>query len=310
MDWYRITLTPLSGITKLPTAETLFGAFCWAYADLYGEQALESMLEEYETKPFFVVSSVFPKNYVPMPLIIRHFLLPKEEVKNAEKQKDTFEKLKRMCECSYIHLSLFQKFLTDGKLQSSGKAEQNFWLPENEKVPALLFQDETRNSIDLYTGSASGETGQLFYEQRLYTDNETFEFYLKTTNIKQLLPLFRYIEDSGIGKKKSLGFQHFHFDIERCDPLTHSLSYRFLWSSFIPKREEIKAIQWDKSFYQFTTGSLIAEQRTNDNIRKDTITKLIAEGATMKMETNQPYIGQLIKMQSSSIRNYAVGFLV
>ena len=75
MAYYSLEFKPLSVITKIPDAQTIFGAFCYQYKALFGEAELEDFLKnESSIQPIVLFSSMFYKNVLPLPLDFPSFL--------------------------------------------------------------------------------------------------------------------------------------------------------------------------------------------------------------------------------------------
>ena len=67
MKLYKTTFIPTSNFATTLKGDTLFGQICWAIRYTFGNDKLEALLLNYETKPFLVVSDGFAKGYLPKP---------------------------------------------------------------------------------------------------------------------------------------------------------------------------------------------------------------------------------------------------
>ena len=54
MKLYKTTFIPTSNFATTLKGDTLFGQICWAIRYTFGNDKLEALLLNYETKPFLV----------------------------------------------------------------------------------------------------------------------------------------------------------------------------------------------------------------------------------------------------------------
>ena len=100
MKTYEIVIKPLSGFGTPLKGDTIFGHFCWQiiYNQHLMGKSLDILLENYQTKPFAVFSSAYPRFCVgescyyalkrpdlPMNMV---FDLPDDKRENIEKRKE------------------------------------------------------------------------------------------------------------------------------------------------------------------------------------------------------------------------------
>ncbi len=90
MKFYKFVIKPKGAFGTPLTGDTLFGHMCWAFAEKYGEEKLEEMLEDYDQNPFLIVSDAFFSGYVKKPTISDLYLQDEktfEDIKNNLKKK-------------------------------------------------------------------------------------------------------------------------------------------------------------------------------------------------------------------------------
>ena len=65
MKTYEITIKPLSGFGTPLKGDTIFGHICWqaAYNEILFGCSIETLLADYSTNPFLIVSSAYPISY-------------------------------------------------------------------------------------------------------------------------------------------------------------------------------------------------------------------------------------------------------
>jgi CRISPR-associated protein Csm4 len=178
MKVFEIDIKPTSDFATPLQGDSLFGHLCWQFAQdnsLAGK--LESLLEDYQIKPFAVIADPiirFVNNNKREYLLKRPFIAPiKKEIINLsfEQQKLLFTERKRRKGAKWVIAS------TDEKLEPTNadkpvsieeiRTRYNFaedWAP-------LLNYKQNHNSIDRYTGTTG--TGSAFapYTQNLYSYN-------------------------------------------------------------------------------------------------------------------------------------------
>ena len=87
MRLYKTTITPQSNFATTLRGDTLFGQMCWSLRYRFGNERLEQLLKEYETKPFLVVSDGFAKGYLPKPKMPGSLLGEKADEKKVNRKK-------------------------------------------------------------------------------------------------------------------------------------------------------------------------------------------------------------------------------
>ena len=274
MKTYSIKLSPESTFQSFPSSDTLFGAICWGIKRLYGDERLQEVLKEFDSgSPEYVLSSAFPllkskENsdiaFYPKPnnsgLKTKHI----EELAKAMHQKDfkkamvdIVTKYKLFKKGEYLSESLFQsmqngrseKSLFDSYCHGDIKPVGHMFMDNIEFKSAVgddskkVFNIMTvqKNSIDRLTMSTGGE-GQTFYQSEVYTSNIfSLHFLLKTDDIEFLKPIFKYLEDKGIGGNRSTGKGKFMIEVagEIKVPNGNNVKTFINLSKFIPLNQEI-----------------------------------------------------------------------
>ena len=68
MELYKITICPVNSFCSPLQSDTFFGAFCWSYLHLYGEEKLKKLIQNYKTaNPEIIFSNAFFKGFLPAP---------------------------------------------------------------------------------------------------------------------------------------------------------------------------------------------------------------------------------------------------
>ena len=264
MKIYQIKLTPFSLFQNFPPSDTIFGAICWGIRALHDATKLTKMLEDFQNNPKFVLSSSFPffelngKQIAFYPKPINPGLLSSdinEMVKNKVQKVDIITEYKKFKKAEYVSSSIFNKIL-------SGFSERMLF--EQYMCNVILKQGSVligkedfgngplqlgtifkktlvqKNSIDRLTMS-TGEEGQTFYQEE-YSSVPPFKlhFLMKTNDMDFFKPVFRYLEDKGIGGNRSTGKGRFRIEVLDEFSIRNYNSHKFInLSRFIPEIAEI-----------------------------------------------------------------------
>jgi len=139
---YRVFLSPKAKINIFPGSDTLFGAICWGIRWIYGEDKLESLLNDFfNHKRRFLISSVFPV-LVRDNMRVYFFPMPKlpgltlEEVKELAKVYE--DKFGRDYKYSLVKLKEELKMFEEAEMLSEGLFEK---IVRGEKSFKDLFED-------------------------------------------------------------------------------------------------------------------------------------------------------------------------
>ena len=340
---WQIKLTPLSPFHGFPSSDTLFGALCWGIKRIYNESLLTEMLEGFQEKPKYIISSAFP--------CIEHngngiFFLPKPitpalPASDIEKMAQTNEKkekveiitqYKRFKKSEYVSQEIFnrllnglsEKALFQEYLEISVEDkddEKKFIMTKTEyelfKTIKPLFKKELvqKNAIDRLTMS-TGEEGQTFYQEEYYTSSAfKLHFIIKTDDINFFKSVFRYLEDKGIGGNRSTGKGRFKIDVLDEISFEESTSRKFITlSRYIPVISELN-IQSNSMFYEiFPYRSKVDSEA---EFKGDDIWKLkvmyLKEGSCFEAKEYKPFYGQcpvVKEIHMQKIRQYGFAFPV
>jgi CRISPR-associated protein Csm4 len=276
MKTWQIKLTPLSPLFQgFPASDTLFGAICWGIKRIYGESRLINILNRFQENPEFILSSAFP--YLELNNFPLHFY-PKtvstglsvsdiEEMAGDDKEEKVkvITKYKKFKKSEYVSDSIFTKILDEvsektlfndyRKCRIKIKERMLLTTEEWEKFfkdskPAYKSETVQKNSIDRLTMS-TGKEGQTFYQQEYFTSPVfKLHFLMKTNDINFFKPVFRYLEDKGIGGNRSTGKGRFKIEVLNEVSIGDGNSCKFVTlSRYIPDVSEIN-IESNSMFYE------------------------------------------------------------
>lgn len=258
MQTFEVRLRPkgflqsFSSMPSYPSSNTIFGAICWGIRAVWGKQALKQLLDDFTSHPsFFFLSSSFPLLEADG-FTVRFFPKQKgrglhlEQTRQIARQvarragkpePSPFEaanEYKKYRKFSCVSEELFYDILS-GKREADlfrgwleneiigignlllKKEEYDRLVPQKELLLARTFP-QARNAIDRLGGSTSGG-GEFFYDFRISCPSKSLLFFLlKAKDIDFLKPVFKYLEDTGIGGERTIGLNHFSIQPDEAKP--------------------------------------------------------------------------------------------
>lgn len=330
MKIYQIKLTPLSSFQGYPASDTLFGAICWGIKRIYGESKLTEILQGFQETPKFIISSSFPyvesnsKNlpFFPKPISAGLSASDINEMAKTKKEKvDVITKYKKFKKVEYVSQSIFERLINGvsekvlfqeycelcTKLKKEEKEfkdfkEKNLLMNEEEYTKIFrtikwLVKSEQiqKNSIDRLTMS-TGEEGETFYQQEYFTSPEfNLHFLMKTDDIDFFNPVFRYLEDKGIGGNRSTGKGRFKIEILKEITLENNGSFNFITlSRYIPDVSEINLKSQSMYYEIFPYRSKVDSEYEfkGEDIWKSRVMYL-KEGSCFEAKERKEFYGRL-----------------
>jgi CRISPR-associated protein Csm4 len=197
MTTWRVRLRPLAPWATPFRSDSLFGAICWRWLELFPE-TFESMLDAFRETgdPPFVLSDALPGDFMPVPMSAK---LPPLD--------------KKMKPPLYISEACFREIMQGGTAAASGI-----------RAKAICASTRVQTAIDRDIGTAA--EGQLFETgtQHLAHELELLTVYIRCERyLEQLMACFQALAWTGFGKKSSTGLGAFEIASapEPCEWLDH-----------------------------------------------------------------------------------------
>lgn len=324
MRTYELILRPKASFLTPLQADTIFGSICWALRYIEGEEKLKEFLEEYETSPPLIVSNGFPTGFFPKPLTQP---FPRKEVVrlveslygeySKENAVETIKKLKKIKKEVFVSREVFEK-LIDGN--SEFECLKNRLIGEQRSKihgadsPGRQSTDSTfyKNSINRLTGKTKEEGGLFTQDETFYSPGSTISIFIKTDRYDKeyIEKIFKFIEYSGFGKRKSTGKGHFvvekvaEYDFKAPENPNAFVSL----SSFVPAAED-PSEGWYDLFVKY--GKLGGHYASSGNPFKKPLCMLKA-GSVFRDDKVKDYYGRLVENIHSDreIRHYGYAFAV
>ncbi|MEM5832220.1 MAG: type III-A CRISPR-associated RAMP protein Csm4 [Candidatus Aenigmatarchaeota archaeon] len=195
---------------------------------------------------------------------------------------------------------IFKTEYLGGKIKLVGKMllldEEYKEIFTDAKKPNILKEVSIqKNLIDRISFSTKGE-GQIFYSEEYFLSQKLkLYFLIKTDDINYLKPVFKYLEDTGIGRDRFTGKGWFKFGNpeEVRNFLENNNGTTFITlSRYIPKLDEIEK---EKMFYELISYSSKVESMfefKGEDVFKDKVI-YVKEGSIFKAKKKQEFYGQI-----------------
>ncbi|MBO6046615.1 MAG: hypothetical protein J6P61_02570 [Erysipelotrichaceae bacterium] len=312
MKLYQFTFKPLSSITKIPDAQTIFGAICAIIRFTKGEDELQRYLDSFDDQPLFVHSSMFGEGLLPMAKVGLISITDKN--KNIfslppHKQLQYATDLKKYKGLKYISLDVFKDYVLDGQFDDLRKAIDEDKITATEEIVSsketLILKSQllVHNSKPIIEDSIKDDR-KLFYEENVYLSSNVC-IYVKTDDIDYVKSIFQYFPYLGIGNRVSVGKNCYEMiDVKEIEPFVHQTDYRMLLSKCISDEFDL-----DESNYMIDSSTYRGSKYYSSNMI-GRINKFV-EGSYMKVKQDQEYYGKVIRVSNDKqIYHYGIGFVL
>ncbi|RUM49023.1 MAG: type III-A CRISPR-associated RAMP protein Csm4 [Hydrogenothermus sp.] len=311
MKIYKVDINPVSPFRDYPSSYTLFGAICWGYWLLYGENKLKELLQKFANNmPPFILSSIFPKNQ-------DTYLFPKPNLKAKRDENVSIKDYKELKKVAYVDFEILIEVL---ERKINNEFELNLKLKdklEKLKVSSSLKDAMPHASIDRIYGTTEG-SGQFFFEEFIAMKEGYLLIAIRDENTKkELESIFNLMQDIGIGGNRSIGYGKIIFGkFERFKELEDYINNQtkefITLSPIIPEKE---TYDLKNSYYEYFTFRGAIDNNydfKNVDIWKDKVIYL-KEGSKLKIKenVNKNFFGLFIKtkdINGKHIYQYGIAF--
>lgn len=284
MNWFKAKLRLKSWVASAWQADTIFGHLCWGMRYLHGEAALKDFLELYdEGKPPLLLSNGFPGELLPNPLVpprsIETALSLEQEL---EEQKKSFRQNKRAKSIKHIALSEFNRAINGETV-----------LPPAEMKSGGIVRLTLKNQLNRLT-STTDEDHPLYNFEEYYWPEITVYLKVVADFVDTAEELFRYIADTGYGKRKSVGYgqiESISFDAFGGFDQPQKPNGFVTLSNFVPSADDPVAGWWNKIVKY---GRMGEEWASEDNAFKKPLLMLEA-GSIFLDPSPRDYYGCLVR---------------
>lgn len=317
MKQYCLSFKPLSSISRIPDAQTIFGAICNIINQTQGEEAFNKYIQSFETQPMLLHSSMFPENLLPMiqqsifstRYINQHLLQEK-----SEEQLAYLQKMKQYKKIVYMSQNVYQKYIASSRVDKLQKdlldgklvVEQNCLQLSNEEISHQLHTQLGTHVKK--SGYYLTEDNELYYDKQIYVDHNTqFCIYVKTTLAKpELVEIFKYVKYFGLGPRHSVGKNSFELmDITETNHQSDTSMKLLLSKSMVDEDYDLSLSHYAISSKLHRTSKYYLDNQLTGRLN------FLNEGSYVHVSKDKEWYGKVIKqrIQEKNIFYYAIGFV-
>ena len=304
-----VYIKPLSTFPKLHS-DKLFGAILSAISEIFDDEILTNLINDFDNNPPFLISSAFPA--IKTKKGFKRFF-PRIITNNNSKvivNPDNFKKFKKV---EYFEEDIFfdlinGKLSEDEILENYSKYTQidNLFMHKNNEIEIEIKNtvrpnnavNRLNNKTDIFysEGIEYGKNIRLFFFIEIY--DEKYESIIKSA--------LKFLKDRGFGKDISTGKGQFDYNIENVSISELNIlgnSSRFVTlSRFIPKEDEVKKLD-EKSCYEL---GFKRSRDKNGKVRKQI--RFFKEGSTFNCYCDSSY-GHIVDVtENKSAFEYGYAF--
>lgn len=276
-------------------SDSLFSAFCCAWREIKGDEELKRILDEFQNKPPFLLSSAFPFAeeilFFPKPLLY----LPSLEDRNDFKLNDIRFVSQRILEAilNVEDLSIYANtanLLQDGTLWLSGEERRKLTVEriwKKDLVPRVTV--DRVKSLSTYFEAGSLRFNQrcgLFFLIKLFSQD----------SLALVEEALNYLTDAGIGGERCIGYGQFYYEKGEIELKLPSSAEAFITLSlYHPTKEEVEAgiLYPPASYHILKRSGWICSPEMGTQRRKNV--RMLVEGSFFKGSPNKLY-GDLVDL--------------
>jgi len=263
-------------------SDTIFGHLCWNLRYLYGESELTRFLDGYtDDHPPMLLSNGFPEDLLPKPILppsLMDITLPLEE------QRHHFRLSKNIRDRVYLSREEFEGVLKGEEIHTVLQDE----VEETNEIKRITY----KNQIDRLTGT-TGDGGQLFSFEESYWESVSVYLKVDESHADLVEKLFRELENTGYGKRKSVGYGHVHkvyFDSFEDFSAPADANGFVTLSNFVPSARDPTSGYWKYIVKYGKTGEIYSQEET---AFKKPLLMLLA-GSTFYASPCREFYGRLV----------------
>lgn len=196
MNLYRITIKPVTSFCSPLQSDTLFGAFCWSYVSLYGEEVLNNLITRYKKgNPDIVFSNAFPTGTLPVPLSYKVAYQSQNDVEDKLKKYQKYIHNKKIESIQYVSVNVFNEIINGNNVQDFADTSID------------ILRTSWRNMVNRASGTVTNTDGDgsLFEVEEVFSKG-TYDVYIYTGLSEEIVTeTLRRMFWLGIGAHRSIG---------------------------------------------------------------------------------------------------------
>lgn len=230
MKTYKAVFHPEGPLTRIPDAQTVFGALCQAFSQSQGTAKLEEYLTSFDAKPILVHSSMFPDGLFPAP---KEALVSLSQINQlignapADVKLALLSQVKQYKKVQYISEGIFRQFVQNDQFEELKRqilmsADPQVIFSPKERVQGIIALQDKSENLSFQTAAAVQTRNssivntvdrELFYQKELFfSKTSNLALYLKTSlSEEELSKILKELEITGIGPRRSIGLNSFRF---------------------------------------------------------------------------------------------------
>ncbi len=319
MKQYCLIFKPLSSLTQIPDAQTIFGAICNILLQTQGEEAFQRYIESFDDEPMLIHSSMFPSDMLPM---IHQSLFSTKYINEhllsepVNQQLLYLQNMKKYKKVPYMSKQIYNDYIKENRFDELQKditlskvnlddlcLQYNSEGIHYESATEMMTHVKKNGYYMAY--SEAEKKNELFYDEQIYFKEGTqFNVYVKTILTKQQLnDIFKYSHYFGFGNRHTVGKNSFKL-IDIVEENNDSADMKLLLS----KSTLDDLYNLDDSFYHIQSRI----HRVSNYYINNGITgryNLFDEGSFMSVKNSKEWYGKLIYNQDQNIYYYGIGYV-
>lgn len=201
MPLFRAVIRPLGPLASPLQSDTLFGAFCWSWLHMYGEEDLKEEIIDYSLYdlPPVVFSNAFPHDALPLPVGCYDMASRFQDLTGKDERLRAYRQNKKLKGARYVSREAFLRVKTGDWRDFTADL-----VPEPGREETTIHNMVSRESgtVENIDGA-----GNLFGSDRRFFDQEQkFDMYvLSELPLERTRETLELMLSLGIGADKSSG---------------------------------------------------------------------------------------------------------
>lgn len=266
-------------------SDTLFSAICNSHRLLYGNEELESILEQFkDDDPPFLISSAFP--FVKDMLL---FPLPKNvDFGEYVEERKEFKKVE------FVSRTIFERILENKDIKEDAKKEnliqrKRILLTSEEKSELGDDKIWSEREVPRVTIDRKTSASNIYHFGEVFYSNECGMYFLidfkKKECEKEVKAAIRLLGDEGIGGDRTYGKGLFKIKEPEFDRISMDFQPRngfVTLSLYYPKKDEVPKLK--DGYYEFISRGGWIYSLEGRNIRRK-FTRMFIEGSVFGVPT-------------------------
>ena len=289
MQLYKAVIKPKTSFISELQSDTFFGAFCWSYVYIYGEEELRKLLNDcWDNKPPIIFSNGFPSGTLPLPLGIFDEDNDFDKIHDKNERQKAYQNNKKIKKARFVTLDKFNEII-NGKINGFTKC-----LVNEEKIKITVPHNMVSRDSGIVENTDGA--GNLFNTEESFIGNKTtYDIYiLSSLDFEVLHKCIELMFDLGIGASKSTGkgsFELIELNYFNGFNIPDNPNSYIALSNFIPNEDD-PIEGYYKTFVKFP---MLDREFSNSESAFKKPLLFIQSGANFYTNDTRTYYGKCIK---------------